>query len=118
MGRMGRMGRRQICNTFYIYIMKIFLTAFFLEKKFFFMRVIWVAGRTRRPIIGSLQKSRENPGCIGLICLIVFDAQALPKNQKMALLVVLRGSFLGVIGTLLFNEFCYFLKVKVSFLLY
>ena len=33
---MGRMGRRQICNTFiYIYIMKIFLTAFFLEKKFF-----------------------------------------------------------------------------------
>ena len=35
---------------------------------------------------------------------IVFDAQALLKNQKMALLVVLRGSFLGVIGTLLFNE--------------
>ena len=62
---MGRMGRRQICNTFYIYIMKIFLTAFFffLEKKnFFYMRVKWVAGRTRRPIIGSLQKSRENPG--------------------------------------------------------
>ena len=26
------------------------------------MRVIWVAGRTRTPIIGSLQKSRENPG--------------------------------------------------------
>ena len=49
----------------YIYIMKIFLTAFFLEKKFFFMRVIWVAGRTRRPIIGSLQKSRENPGYRG-----------------------------------------------------
>ena len=33
---------------------------------------------------------------------IVFDAQASLKNQKMALLVVLRGSFLGVIGTLLF----------------
>ena len=49
---------------------------------------------------------------------IVFDAQASQKNQKMALLVVLRGSFLGVIGTLLFNEFWYFLKVKVSFLLY
>ena len=28
------------------------------------MRVIWVAGRTRTPIIGSLQKSRENPGSI------------------------------------------------------
>ena len=26
------------------------------------MRVIWVAGRTWTPIIGSLQKSRENPG--------------------------------------------------------
>ena len=44
----------------YIYIMKIFLTAFL--KFFFYMRVIWVAGRTRTPIIGSLQKSRENPG--------------------------------------------------------
>ena len=38
---------------------------------------------------------------------IVFDAQALLKNQKMALLVVLRGG----IGTLLFNEFWYFLKI-------
>ena len=45
-------------------------------------------------------------------------AKALLKNQKMALLVVLRGSFLGVIGTLLFNEFWYFLKVKVSFSFY
>ena len=50
--------------------------------------------------------------------LIVFDAQALLKNQKMALLVFLRGSFLGVIGTLLFIEFWCFLKMKVSFLLY
>ena len=50
--------------------------------------------------------------------LIVFDAQASLKNQKMALLVVLRGAFLGGIGTLIFNEFWYFLKVKVSFLLY
>ena len=33
---------------------------------------------------------------------MVFDAQASLKNQKMALLVVLRGSFLGVVGTLLF----------------
>ena len=49
---------------------------------------------------------------------IVFDAQASLKNQKMALPVVLRGAFLGVIGTLLFNEFWYFLKVKLSFLLY
>ena len=49
---------------------------------------------------------------------IVFDAQASLKNQKIALLVVLRGSFLGVIGTLLSNEFWYFLKTKVSFLLY
>ena len=49
---------------------------------------------------------------------IVFDAQALLKNQKMALLVVLRGAFLGGIGTLLFNESWYFLKMKVSFLLY
>ena len=49
---------------------------------------------------------------------IVFDAQASLKNQKMTLLVVPRGSFLGVIGTLLFNEFRYFLKMKVSFLLY
>ena len=48
----------------------------------------------------------------------VFDAQASLKNQKMALLVVLRGLFLGIIGTLLFNEFWYFLMVKVSFLLY
>ena len=50
--------------------------------------------------------------------IIVFDAQALLKNQKMALLVVLRWAFLGGIGTLLFNEFWYFLKMKVSFLLY
>ena len=49
---------------------------------------------------------------------IVFDAQASLKNQKMALLVFLRGSFLGVIGTLLFNEFWCFLKMTVSFLLY
>ena len=49
---------------------------------------------------------------------IVFDTQALLKNQKMALLVVLRGAFLGGIGTLLFNEFWHFLKMKVSFLLY
>ena len=34
------------------------------------MRVIWVAGRTRRPIIGSLQKSRENPGARLLIPVI------------------------------------------------
>ena len=61
---MGRMGRRQICNTYiyiYIYNENIF-DGVFLEKKFFFIRVIWVAGRTRTPIIGSLQKSRENPG--------------------------------------------------------
>ena len=38
--------------------MKIFLTAFFFRKELF----LWVAGRTRRPIIGSLLKSRENPG--------------------------------------------------------
>ena len=49
---------------------------------------------------------------------IVFDAQALLKNQKMALLVFLRGSFLGVIGTLLFSEIWCFLKMKISFLLY
>ena len=49
--------------------------------------------------------------------LMVFDAQDLLKNQKMALLVVLRD-FLGGIGTLPFNEFWYFLKMKVSFLLY
>ena len=55
------------------------------------------------------EKGRHQP--------IVFDAQALLKNQKMALLVVLRGAFLGGIGTLLFNEFWYFLKMKVSFLL-
>ena len=36
---------------------------------------------------------------------IVFDAQTSLKNQKMALLVVLRVAFLGGIGTLLFNEF-------------
>ena len=49
---------------------------------------------------------------------IVLDAQALLKNQKVALLVVLRGTFLGDIGNLVFNEFWYFLKIKVSFLLY
>ena len=49
---------------------------------------------------------------------IVFDAQALLKNQKVALLVVLRGAFLGGIGTLVFNEIWYFLKMKVSFLFY
>ena len=42
MGRMGRMGRRQICNTLYIYIYNenIFDGVFFLEKKkekFFFI---------------------------------------------------------------------------------
>ena len=49
---------------------------------------------------------------------LVFDAQASLKNQKIALLVFLRGAFLGGIGTLLFNEFWYFLKMKVSSLLY
>ena len=69
---MGRMGRRQICNTFFLlYKMKIFLMAFFLEKKFFYMRVIWVAARTRTPIIGSLQKSRENQGSMYIIILCV-----------------------------------------------
>ena len=53
-----------------------------------------------------------------LFCVIVFEAQASLKNQKMALLVFLRGAFLGVIGTLLFNEFWCFLKMKVSFFLY
>ena len=51
---------------------------------------------------------------------IVFDVQALLKNQKVVLIVVLRSivsSEVGI-GTLLFNEFCYFLKMKVSFLLY
>ena len=47
--------------------------------------------------------------------MIVFDSQASLKNQKVALLEVLRGAFLG--GTLLFNEFWSFLKMKVSFLL-
>ena len=37
------------------------------------MRVIWVAGRTRTPIIGSLQKSLENPG--SSMCIIVLCAQ-------------------------------------------
>ena len=46
---------------FYIYNENIFDGVFF-RKEIFFMRVIWVAGRTQRPIIGSLQKSRENPG--------------------------------------------------------
>ena len=41
---------------------------------------------------------------------IVFDAQALLKNQKVALLIVLRGAFLGGIGTLFFNEFWYFFE--------
>ena len=38
-------------------------------------------------------------------CAIVFDAQALLKNQKVALLAALRGAFLGNIGNLVFNEF-------------
>ena len=49
---------------------------------------------------------------------IVFDAKASLENQKMALLVVMRGGFLRGIGTLLCNEFWYFLKMKVSFLLF
>ena len=49
---------------------------------------------------------------------IVFDAHALQKNQKVVLLVVLRGAFLRGNGTLVFNEFWYFLKMEVSFLLY
>ena len=51
---------------------------------------------------------------------MVFDAQASLKHQKMALLVVLSGggAFLGGIGTLHFNEFWYFLKIKLLFLLY
>ena len=49
---------------------------------------------------------------------IVFDAEASLKNQKVAILVVLRGAFLGGIGTLVLNEFWYFFKMKVSFLLY
>ena len=47
----------------YIYNENIFDVVFLEKKNFFYMRVIWVAGRTRTPIIGSLQKSRENPGC-------------------------------------------------------
>ena len=39
------------------------------------------------------------------ISLIVFDAQASLKIQKVALLVVLRGPFLGGIDNLIFNEF-------------
>ena len=35
---------------------------FFRNEKFFYMAVIWVAGRTRTPIIGSLQKYRGNLG--------------------------------------------------------
>ena len=49
---------------------------------------------------------------------IVFDAQASLKNQKMGGTSSSEGGFLGGIGTLLFNEFWHFLKVKVSFLLY
>ena len=49
---------------------------------------------------------------------MVFDAQALLKNQKVASPVVLGGAFLGGIGTLLFNEYWYFLKMMVSFLSY
>ena len=47
----------------------------------------------------------------------LFDAQAWLINQKVALLVVLRGAFLGGIGILVLNQFWYFLKMKVSFLL-
>ena len=55
------------------------------------MRVIWVAGRTRRPIIGSLQKSRENPGhkhrgtldpCIGVFAKGAGGAAAPPVLKK------------------------------------
>ena len=42
---------------------------------------------------------------------IVFDAQASLKIQKVVLLVVLRGAFLGgIIGTLVFNKFWYFFE--------
>ena len=41
---------------------------------------------------------------------IVFDAQALLKNPRVALLEVLRGTFLGGIDTLVFNEFWYFFE--------
>ena len=62
---MGRMGRRQICNIYiYIYNENIFDGVFFLEKK-----ILWVEGRTWTPIIGSLQKSRENPGFRRLVVL-------------------------------------------------
>ena len=46
---------------------EIFLLAFFFRKeKYFYMAVIWVAGRTRTPIIGSLQKYHGNLGCKSL----------------------------------------------------
>ena len=85
---------------------------------------IWFSSMTRwrrqpwwRAMLGTLNYERWNPNHWRWKW-IVFDAQALLKNQKMALLAVLRGSFLGVIGTLLFNESWYFLKMKVSFFLY
>ena len=46
------------------------------------------------------------------ISLMVFDSQASLKNQKVALLVVLRGAFLGGIGTLVFRESWHFLRIK------
>ena len=48
--------------------------------------------------------------------LILFDAQALLKNQKMALLMDLRGALLGGIGTLLLDEFWYFFEDEVFIL--
>ena len=56
----------------YIYNENIFDGVFFRKEIFFYyMRVIWVTGRTWTPIIGSPQKSRENPGpkVIGSLCL-------------------------------------------------
>ena len=71
---------------------------------------------TRSGSLFSVQNSSN--GQYGVIIWIVFDAQASLKIQKVALLVVLRGAFLGGISTLLFNKFWYFLKMKVSFLLH
>ena len=50
---MGLIGRRK-------YFLKVIRFRDRVLETVGYMRVIWVAGRTRRPIIGSLQKSREN----------------------------------------------------------
>ena len=53
-------GKETFFDDFFLEKKSFLMTVFFRKENFFV--VIWVAGYTRTPKIGSLKKSRENQG--------------------------------------------------------